>query len=258
MSLPDLPFRRLPVALSIFCFACCAAGFQARAESGERRGWVTIESGGRPAYVGIHGGTAPISLLRASNGLLFAFTGQTGNDFLHVLRGNSTSGNAAGAAPVSQAAPAAAGREPAVPPAGAEAEPPAADVAPAPQDAGLRRPDAVAPDSAARAEAHPAHGDHSLAMAGADRDAPVHPAIPKAVEAILADVPAGGPSLVFASGELAHLVAESGAFAPFGLPLPGEIAAGRAGEGGEARSAPRFRPLKLRDYRPLLRLSGGV
>lgn len=51
-----------------------------------RTGWVSMESGARPAYVGIHGGTAHVSLLRASNGVLFAFTGQTGNDFMHVLR----------------------------------------------------------------------------------------------------------------------------------------------------------------------------
>jgi hypothetical protein len=77
------------------------------------------------------------------------------------------------------------------------------------------------------------------------------------VEAILADVPAGGPSLVFASGELAHVIAESQAFVPFGLPLPGEKA-----DGGEdtvpVRKIPAFTPLKLRDYRPLLRYTGGV
>ena len=55
------------------------------------QGWVQIEPGMRPAYVGIHGGTAPLSVVRASNGTLFAVTGQTGNDFMHVLKRNNAS-----------------------------------------------------------------------------------------------------------------------------------------------------------------------
>ena len=51
-------------------------------------GWVIMEPGSRPAYVGIHGGTAPVSL-HSANGTLFAFTGLTGNDFIHVLQGNA-------------------------------------------------------------------------------------------------------------------------------------------------------------------------
>lgn len=54
-----------------------------QAESDEQ--WVRLESGARPAYVGIQGGTAPVSLLRATNGSLFVFTGNTGNDFTQVL-----------------------------------------------------------------------------------------------------------------------------------------------------------------------------
>lgn len=49
--------------------------------------WVEMPAGAKPAYVGIHGGTMPVSLLvsgdRAS---LLTFVGQTGNDFLEVMR----------------------------------------------------------------------------------------------------------------------------------------------------------------------------
>ena len=58
-------------------------------------GWIKLESGSRQAYVGIHGGTAPLSLMRSSDGVLFAYTGQTGNDFLHVLKGGNASRQAA-------------------------------------------------------------------------------------------------------------------------------------------------------------------
>ncbi|MDR1686324.1 MAG: hypothetical protein LBR82_07800 [Desulfovibrio sp.] len=49
-------------------------------------GWVRMEQGSRPAYVGIHGGTAPLSLLRSPEGDIFALTGNTGNDFSRILR----------------------------------------------------------------------------------------------------------------------------------------------------------------------------
>ena len=50
-------------------------------------GWVVMPAGGRPAYMGIHGGTMPVSLLVAGDGTsLFTFVGRTGNDFLEALR----------------------------------------------------------------------------------------------------------------------------------------------------------------------------
>ena len=50
-------------------------------------GWVVMPAGGRPAYMGIHGGTMPVSLLVAGDGAsLFTFVGRTGNDFLEALR----------------------------------------------------------------------------------------------------------------------------------------------------------------------------
>ena len=50
-------------------------------------GWVVMPAGARPAYMGIHGGTMPVSLLVAGDGAsLFTFVGRTGNDFLEALR----------------------------------------------------------------------------------------------------------------------------------------------------------------------------
>lgn len=50
-------------------------------------GWVVMAAGGRPAYMGIHGGTMPVSLLVSGDGAsLFTFVGRTGNDFLEALR----------------------------------------------------------------------------------------------------------------------------------------------------------------------------
>lgn len=50
-------------------------------------GWVVMPAGARPAYMGIHGGTMPVSLLVYGDGSsLVTFVGRTGNDFLEVLR----------------------------------------------------------------------------------------------------------------------------------------------------------------------------
>ena len=55
--------------------------------SGDDDGWVVMPAGGRPAYMGIHGGTMPVSLLVSGDGAsLFTFVGRTGNDFLEALR----------------------------------------------------------------------------------------------------------------------------------------------------------------------------
>lgn len=59
----------------------------------DKDGWVRAESGARPAFVGIQGGTARVSLMRAPNGVLVAFTGQTGNDFAQLLRGHDGNGS---------------------------------------------------------------------------------------------------------------------------------------------------------------------
>jgi hypothetical protein len=49
--------------------------------------WTIMPVGARPAYMGIHGGTMPVSLLVSGDGSsLVTFVGRTGNDFLEELR----------------------------------------------------------------------------------------------------------------------------------------------------------------------------
>ena len=49
-------------------------------------GWVVMPAGAKQAYIGIHGGTVPVSLLATSEGTsLVSFVGRTGNDFLELL-----------------------------------------------------------------------------------------------------------------------------------------------------------------------------
>ncbi|MDR3358560.1 MAG: hypothetical protein LBN96_06890 [Desulfovibrio sp.] len=56
------------------------------------RGWTIMPAGARPAYMGIHGGTMPVSLLVVADGSsLLGFVGRTGNDFLDVLRSTKVS-----------------------------------------------------------------------------------------------------------------------------------------------------------------------
>lgn len=60
-------------------------------ESSENSEWVTIPAGAKSAYMGINGGTMPVSLIVQNDGsALLSFVGKTGNDFLDILRkGNS-------------------------------------------------------------------------------------------------------------------------------------------------------------------------
>lgn len=53
-------------------------------------GWIHMPAGAKSAYMGIQGGTMPISLLVANDGsALLSFVGKTGNDFLSTLaKGN--------------------------------------------------------------------------------------------------------------------------------------------------------------------------
>ena len=47
----------------------------------------TVSGQSRSTYLGIHGGTVPVSLLVSRDGMsLVSFVGQTGNDFLELLR----------------------------------------------------------------------------------------------------------------------------------------------------------------------------
>ena len=56
------------------------------AEQDFEASWILMPAGGRPTYMGIHGGTMPVSLLVSDDGSsLLTFVGRTGNDFLEVL-----------------------------------------------------------------------------------------------------------------------------------------------------------------------------
>ncbi|MBR3663537.1 MAG: hypothetical protein IKN64_02660 [Desulfovibrio sp.] len=76
------------------CLLCCFAAFffvsphlsQAAEEKLAEGPWVRMPAGARPTYMGIHGGTMPVSLLVSDDGSsLLTFVGRTGNDFLEVL-----------------------------------------------------------------------------------------------------------------------------------------------------------------------------
>ena len=53
-----------------------------------RPAWVCVSPGARPAYVGIQGGTAPLTLNACADGSIIAFTGTSGNDFTKILHKN--------------------------------------------------------------------------------------------------------------------------------------------------------------------------
>ena len=63
----------------------CAAAVDSGVKAAD--GWVIMPAGARPTYMGIHGGTMPVSLLVSGDGSsLLTFVGRTGNDFLDVRR----------------------------------------------------------------------------------------------------------------------------------------------------------------------------
>lgn len=79
--------------------------------------WGEMPAGARPVYIGIHGGTVPVSLLTAGDGSpMIAQVGLTGTDFLHFMRrGVAQQAASAGQTPASLSPVADAGpdREPA-------------------------------------------------------------------------------------------------------------------------------------------------
>lgn len=63
------------------------APVQPAKEAAPAEPWVEMPEGARKAYIGIHGGTVPVSLLSAGDGTpLIAQVGLTGSDFLHFMR----------------------------------------------------------------------------------------------------------------------------------------------------------------------------
>jgi len=75
------------------CLALCAVSWQpVCAESYNNvlvPQWTQMPAGARATYIGIHGGTVPVSLLTSRDGThMVALVGQTGNDFLRTLKVN--------------------------------------------------------------------------------------------------------------------------------------------------------------------------
>lgn len=57
------------------------------AKGAEPSPWAEMPAGARKAYIGIHGGTVPVSLLAAGDGTpMIAQVGLTGSDFLNFIR----------------------------------------------------------------------------------------------------------------------------------------------------------------------------
>lgn len=63
---------------------CLAATITDKARDDQ---WIEMPAGGKSSYMGINGGTMPVSLLVSDDGVsLLSFAGKTANDFLEVLR----------------------------------------------------------------------------------------------------------------------------------------------------------------------------
>ena len=210
-------------------------------------GWIKLESGSRQAYVGIHGGTAPLSLMRSSDGVLFAYTGQTGNDFLHVLKGGNASRQAADHSGQSAPAP------------GQKKEAGAKHAVPASQEAERRHESAnkpsAGPDVPAGPNAQSAPASKTGPAASANKATSA-----KAGSAGTGQPPAKGEVLVFASGEAKDA---SDGYKPFGLTPPAgmspeELRRQNAGlPPGQTPSSYFGKPLKLGSYQAILK-SGKV
>lgn len=86
-------FPLLRQGISIFlgcCLLLLLCPQRALAETGE---WITMPAGARSAYIGINGGTVPVSLLTSRDGsTMITLVGKTGNDFLQTL-GRAASGS---------------------------------------------------------------------------------------------------------------------------------------------------------------------
>jgi hypothetical protein len=75
------------------CLALCAVSWQSVGADPYPNAlapqWTHMPAGARATYIGIHGGTVPVSLLTSRDGThMVALVGQTGNDFLRTLKVN--------------------------------------------------------------------------------------------------------------------------------------------------------------------------
>lgn len=70
-----------------FVFLACFLFGETTAQARDNEDWIFMPAGAKPSYMGIHGGTMPVSLLVSDDGAsLLAFVGRTGNDFIEDLR----------------------------------------------------------------------------------------------------------------------------------------------------------------------------
>jgi hypothetical protein len=237
-------------------------------------GWVKVESGSRQAYVGIHGGTAPLSLMRSTDGLLIAFTGQTGNDFMQVLKGGNASRSTFANPEPQQGLISDAPSSPANPDSrmasrrsgsGKARRAHSGSAASAPKPAAL----ADKSRGAAKPLAAPAAHNSAAAAPGAFRPARpqageqevTKPAAPQAARSLPGkqDPPPGqSVSLVFASSKQAsNISGSSNDYLPFGL-TPAAAASQGAAPQASRPDFSRYKPLKLRSYQRILAHSGSM
>ena len=153
------------LAQACVCLALCAVSWQfAGAEPGTRdlaSQWKYMPAGARATYIGIHGGTVPVSLLTSRDGThMVALVGQTGNDFLRTLKADPNTAETPSLSP-SALTPAPAGAE------SAEDLALAADEAPPTPDA-AEEPDLAHPNREAAASPPPLRlgANATLLMAG--------------------------------------------------------------------------------------------
>lgn len=79
--------KNLAVFFIMLAMAIYAAEIKADPEDKNTEQWTVMPAGARPSYMGIHGGTMPVSLLVADDGSsLVSFVGRTGNDFINVIK----------------------------------------------------------------------------------------------------------------------------------------------------------------------------
>ena len=183
--------RRFLLSLALVALAC-STGWAAP-EAGQDKGkkeevvWGEMPAGAKTTYIGIHGGTVPVSLLTAGDGSpMIALVGLTGSDFLHFLR---SKGKVAEEPPATEPSAAPAAPQPAALPA---------------PSSNATLPQAAAPSAEAQAEDLPA----------------TPPPVPSESNAtlLLAGSPSGDIPVIYATGrafERMSLVPTN--WAPFGL-----------------------------------------
>ncbi len=89
-------FCRLAAGAACLAFltlhvACVSVFAQESSASVDEEAWITMPEGNRATFVGIHGGTVPITIFSSEDGKMVALPGNSGKDFLNILRGVASS-----------------------------------------------------------------------------------------------------------------------------------------------------------------------